>query len=147
MHVERFHINISERTLEDLRWRLAHARFPSAVRDAGWGYGSNLAYMRELVEYWLDGYDWRAQEALLNERLPQFLGDVDGFGTVGHGDTENAGFLRNDPAQGLSLITVILLTDEEDCSSSNTAAISTLRSTAMAAANEPYTTWICESVA
>jgi microsomal epoxide hydrolase len=34
--------------------------------------------MRELAEYWLDAYDWRAQEAMLNERLPQYLGDVDG---------------------------------------------------------------------
>jgi hypothetical protein len=42
-------------------------------------------------------------------------------GTLGHGDVPvaqggNLGFLRNDPAQGLSLIAIILLTDEEDCS-------------------------------
>ncbi|MEQ8662311.1 MAG: epoxide hydrolase [Gammaproteobacteria bacterium] len=78
MHVEAFRINIAERTLEDLRARLARTRFPSAVRDAGWAYGPDAAYMRELAEYWLDAYDWRAQEALLNERLPQYLGDVDG---------------------------------------------------------------------
>ncbi|MGD8862390.1 MAG: hypothetical protein PVI30_20430 [Myxococcales bacterium] len=52
---------------------------------------------------------------------PLFLGDVNGFGTLGHGDTDNAGFLRNDPVQGISLIAVIFVTDEEDCSSANTA--------------------------
>jgi hypothetical protein len=49
-----------------------------------------------------------------------FLPDGDGFGQLGHGDTTNAGFLRNDPAVGLSLIAIIMVTDEEDCSSKNT---------------------------
>jgi hypothetical protein len=49
-----------------------------------------------------------------------FLGDSSGQGIFGHGDTDNLGFLRNDPTQGLSLIAIVLVTDEEDCSSSNT---------------------------
>jgi hypothetical protein len=49
-----------------------------------------------------------------------FLGDAMGNGTFGHGDTDNAGFLRNDPTQGLSVIAIVIMTDEEDCSSSNT---------------------------
>ena len=49
-----------------------------------------------------------------------FLGDANGDGTLGHGDTENAGFLRDDPSQGLSVIAIVVVTDEEDCSSSNT---------------------------
>jgi hypothetical protein len=49
-----------------------------------------------------------------------FLADSNGFGQLGHGDTDNAGFLRNDPAVGLSLIAIIMVTDEEDCSSKNT---------------------------
>ena len=77
MHVESFRIAVAERTLTDLRERLGRARFPNQVRGAGWAYGTNLGYMKELVEYWLDAYDWRAQEAALN-RMPQFLGDVDG---------------------------------------------------------------------
>jgi hypothetical protein len=50
-----------------------------------------------------------------------FLADQNGFGTLGHGDVENAGFLRNDPSEGLSLIAVIVVTDEEDCSSRDTS--------------------------
>ncbi len=50
-----------------------------------------------------------------------FLADpVTGQGLLGHGDVENAGFLRNDPTQGLSLIAIIVLTDEDDCSASDT---------------------------
>jgi hypothetical protein len=46
-----------------------------------------------------------------------FLPDDNGFGQLGHGDTDNAGFLRNDPAAGLSVIAVVVVSDEEDCSS------------------------------
>jgi hypothetical protein len=49
-----------------------------------------------------------------------FLGDATGNGVFGHGDTDNAGFLRNDPTQGLSALAIVVVTDEEDCSSSNT---------------------------
>jgi hypothetical protein len=52
----------------------------------------------------------------------QFLADpATGKGATGHGDVENLGFLRNDPVQGLSLIAVIVLTDEDDCSASDTS--------------------------
>ncbi|MDD9937403.1 MAG: hypothetical protein OXT09_27580, partial [Myxococcales bacterium] len=50
----------------------------------------------------------------------QFLGDVNGFGQVGHGDQENAGFLRNDVVQGRSVIAIVMVSDEEDCSSADT---------------------------
>lgn len=49
-----------------------------------------------------------------------FLGDSMGFGRLGHGDVENDGFLRNDAIQGISLIAIILVSDEEDCSSRDT---------------------------
>ena len=50
MHVEPFRIDVDEATLADLRGRLARARFPSQVRNAGWAYGANVGYLRELVE-------------------------------------------------------------------------------------------------
>jgi hypothetical protein len=49
-----------------------------------------------------------------------FLGDAMGFGQLGHGDTDNKDFLRNDPRIGLSLIAAVFVTDEEDCSSADT---------------------------
>ena len=42
-------------------------RFPDQIDDTGWEYGIPVDYLRELVEYWRDEYDWRAQEARLNE--------------------------------------------------------------------------------
>ncbi|MGA2873368.1 MAG: epoxide hydrolase N-terminal domain-containing protein, partial [Candidatus Dormibacteria bacterium] len=57
--------------LEDLRVRLRATRWPDAPADAGWSLGTDLDYLRELVAYWADGFDWPAQEAAL-ARLPRF---------------------------------------------------------------------------
>jgi pimeloyl-ACP methyl ester carboxylesterase len=63
--------------LEDLRARLRATRWPDAPEDAGWSIGADLDYLRELVAYWADEFDWPAQEAAL-ARLPRYrvrLGD------------------------------------------------------------------------
>ncbi|MGH7279154.1 MAG: epoxide hydrolase family protein [Candidatus Rokuibacteriota bacterium] len=66
-----FSIAVPDAVLADLRARLDRTRFPDEVPDGGWQYGTSLAYMRELVAYWRDKYDWRVHEARLN-RLRQF---------------------------------------------------------------------------
>ena len=69
--VEPFRIDVPEAVLIDLRDRLARVRWPDEPPGAGWNYGTDLAYLQNLVRYWRDGYDWRAREAHLN-RFPQF---------------------------------------------------------------------------
>jgi hypothetical protein len=73
-----FRINVPEATLKDLRERLAKTRFPSEIEQSGWEYGTNLAYLKELVTYWRTTYDWRAQERKLNQ-LPQYKTTIDGI--------------------------------------------------------------------
>ena len=68
----------SAAALADLRARLRATRWPDAPEDAGWSLGTDLDYLRELVAYWADEFDWPAQEAAL-ARLPRFrvaLGDL-----------------------------------------------------------------------
>ncbi len=65
--------------LEDLRARLRATRWPDAPEDAGWSLGTDLGYLRELVAYWADGFDWPAQEAAL-ARLPRFRVLLGGLG-------------------------------------------------------------------
>lgn len=74
-----FTIEVPEAVLVDLRERLAKTRWPDEIENAGWDYGTSGVYLRELVEYWQDGFDWRKQERLLNS-FPGFRADVDGFG-------------------------------------------------------------------
>jgi microsomal epoxide hydrolase len=74
-----FSLHIPDAAIADLRARLALTRFPDQAPDAPWAYGTDLDYMRELVPYWRDQFDWRAQEAALNA-YPQFkvpLHDID----------------------------------------------------------------------
>jgi pimeloyl-ACP methyl ester carboxylesterase len=72
-----FRINVPDATLRDLKERLAKTRFPSEIEQSGWEYGTNLAYLRELVAYWHTQFDWREQERTLNQ-LPQFTTTIDG---------------------------------------------------------------------
>jgi len=72
-----FKIQVPETVLADLKRRLAQARFADEFPDAGWDYGTNLAYLKSLVEYWRDKYDWRAQEKRLNA-FEQFKNNIDG---------------------------------------------------------------------
>jgi len=74
-----FTVRVPAEVLADLRTRLERVRWPDEIAGEGWRYGTSLAYMKELVAYWRDRYDWRAQEARLNA-LPQFtlpMGDLD----------------------------------------------------------------------
>ena len=66
MQPEPFHVNIGDELLEDLRNRLRATRWPDELHGVGWDYGSTVDYMKELVEYWLNDFDWRAQERLIN---------------------------------------------------------------------------------
>lgn len=73
-----FTIDVPDAVLDDLARRLARARFPDQLDGAGWTYGTDLDYLRELTAYWRDEFDWRAQERRLNA-FPQFTTHVDGL--------------------------------------------------------------------
>ena len=75
--VRPFRIEIPQADLDDLNERLARTRFPDELPDVGWSRGVPLDYLKELAEYWRTSYDWREQEANLNE-LPQFTTTIDG---------------------------------------------------------------------
>ena len=72
-----FQIDVPQADLDDLQARLARVRWPDELPGAGWDYGVPLGYVKELVDYWRTGYDWRAVESKLN-RQPQFTTTIDG---------------------------------------------------------------------
>lgn len=73
-----FKIEIPQEVLSDLSVRLKQTRWTDEPANAGWNYGTNPAYLRELVDYWQHSYDWRAQETYLN-KFPQFKTEIDGI--------------------------------------------------------------------
>jgi len=50
MSVQPFKVQIPQATLDDLRERLARTRWADEISGAGWDYGANLAYMKELID-------------------------------------------------------------------------------------------------
>jgi len=77
MQIQPFTINIAQADVDDLQERLAHPRWPAPSPGAGWSRGVPLDYLQGLAEYWRTKYDWRQQEARLNE-YPQFTTEIDG---------------------------------------------------------------------
>ncbi|MFD8249459.1 epoxide hydrolase family protein [Nocardia sp. NPDC059691] len=73
-----FRIEIPQSDLDDLHDRLARTRWAAQLPGTGWDRGVPVDYLRELAEYWRTGFDWRAQEAALNE-FPQFKTHIDGL--------------------------------------------------------------------
>ena len=74
-----FTLHIPDADIADLRERLGRTRFPDQAPGEAWAYGTEVDYLRELIEYWRTTFDWRAEEAALNA-FPQFraaLEDVD----------------------------------------------------------------------
>ncbi|MBF6465369.1 epoxide hydrolase [Nocardia beijingensis] len=72
-----FRIEIPQAQLDDLHERLLETRWPDELPGVGWSRGVPVDYLKDLATHWRTRFDWRAQEALLNE-LPHFVTDVDG---------------------------------------------------------------------
>lgn len=72
-----FVIDIHQSELDDLTARLERTRFPAPLPGDGWDTGVPIEYLRELVGYWKDEYDWRAAETEINQ-MPQFTTTIDG---------------------------------------------------------------------
>jgi pimeloyl-ACP methyl ester carboxylesterase len=75
--MEPFTVDVPEATLVDLHERLARARLPNQIDGISWEQGTELGYLRGLLEHWRRGYDWRRTEARLNA-MPQVVTDVEG---------------------------------------------------------------------
>jgi pimeloyl-ACP methyl ester carboxylesterase len=79
LSVEPFPLQTDPAALDDLRRRLRTTRWPDSAADPGWSMGTDVTYLRELVGYWADEFDWAAREAALN-RLPHLRVELDGLG-------------------------------------------------------------------
>jgi pimeloyl-ACP methyl ester carboxylesterase len=78
MNAVPFTIAVADETLEDLRARLGRTRWPDALPGVGWDYGVSPEYLRGLMEHWRAGFDWRAEQARLNQ-LANFRVEIDGL--------------------------------------------------------------------
>lgn len=76
--IQRFSVAIDQHILDDLTIRLKNTRWPDELTGSSWTYGSDLAYTKELVDYWQCRFDWRSVEAEIN-KYPNFIATIDGY--------------------------------------------------------------------
>lgn len=77
--IKAFRIDVSAEILTDLRQRLMHTRWSYQLEGTGWDAGTDIAYLKTLTAYWQDTYDWRKQEAALNQ-FAHFKTELNGVG-------------------------------------------------------------------
>ena len=74
--IESYRVAVSESELENLRKRLRDTRWSPDFANDDWAYGTNAAYLKDLVEYWINEFDWRKQEAAINA-VPHFRTQIE----------------------------------------------------------------------
>jgi pimeloyl-ACP methyl ester carboxylesterase len=74
-----FTLSVASDVLHDLQQRLDRVRWPDQPPEGEpWAYGTDLGFLRRIVAYWREGFDWRQQEARINA-FPQYRARVAGI--------------------------------------------------------------------
>lgn len=70
-------VQVPEHVLVDLRARLRNTRWPSPFADVGWAMGTDLQYLRGLVDEWINDFDWHEIQDRFNA-FDQVEVEIDG---------------------------------------------------------------------
>jgi microsomal epoxide hydrolase len=73
-----FKINISNKIIEDINTKVANFPWHEMPDDGGWNYGTNLDYMKEISNYWVNKFNWRKMEEKIN-KFQNFKTNIDGI--------------------------------------------------------------------
>ena len=73
-----FKINISNKIIEDINTKVANFPWHEMPDDGGWNYGTNLDYMKEISNYWVNKFNWRKIEEKIN-KFQNFKTNIDGI--------------------------------------------------------------------
>ena len=77
MRATPFRVDVPASQLDDLRRRLRTTRWADDFGNETWTYGVERRWLEEMVRYWAEDFDWRAQEAAINA-FSQFRIELDG---------------------------------------------------------------------
>jgi len=75
--ITEFKCHIPQSAIDDLRSRLRQTRWTDEIKGSAWQYGASLSFMKELVDYWLNKFDWRRVEDEINQ-YPNYIAEIDG---------------------------------------------------------------------
>jgi pimeloyl-ACP methyl ester carboxylesterase len=74
-----FKVTVPQEILNDLKARLERTRWPDEISGSEWTYGASLSYMKSLVTYWHDTFNWRNVEDKINA-YANFKAEIEGIG-------------------------------------------------------------------
>lgn len=120
--IKPFSVQVPQQVLDDLKLRLSLTRWPDQLEGAGWDYGTDLSYLKELTDYWQHTFDWRKVEDEINS-YPNFMADIEGqelhfMHVKGKGKRSIPLIITHGwPGSFLEMMKLIpLLTEDPDCS-------------------------------
>ncbi|KAL2728874.1 juvenile hormone epoxide hydrolase 1-like [Vespula squamosa] len=74
-----FKINVSKSIIDDLNTRLENPRLNvEPLEGTAWTYGIPAPYLKKIISYWRNKYNWTERQALLN-KYPQFVTNIQGL--------------------------------------------------------------------
>ncbi|KAF7253552.1 Epoxide hydrolase 1 [Varanus komodoensis] len=73
-----FKVETSEAEINYLHRRLDEARLAESLDHACFHYGFNSAYLKKVISYWRNQFDWKKQIEVLN-KYPQFKTKIEGI--------------------------------------------------------------------
>jgi microsomal epoxide hydrolase len=74
--IKPFKINIADKEIQEIYSKVKNYRWHEMPEDGGWEYGTNIDYLKELSDYWVNNFDWRKHEAKIN-KFSNFKTNVD----------------------------------------------------------------------
>jgi len=73
-----FKLNVSDNILKEINLKVKNYPWHEMPEDGGWEYGTNLDYMKEISDYWVNKFDWKKHETEIN-KFSNYTTDVDGI--------------------------------------------------------------------
>ena len=62
-----FRIDVPEDVIQKIYTRVKEYPWHEMPDDGGWSYGTNLDYMKDFCDYWINKFNWREQERKINK--------------------------------------------------------------------------------
>ena len=63
----KFKIDVPEDVIQKIYTRVKEYPWHEMPDDGGWSYGTNLDYMKDFCDYWINKFNWREQERKINK--------------------------------------------------------------------------------
>ncbi|XP_012891705.1 PREDICTED: epoxide hydrolase 1-like [Dipodomys ordii] len=73
-----FKVETSDDEINDLHQRIDRFRWTPPLEDSRFHYGFNSSYLKKVLSYWRNDFDWRKQVELLNQ-YPHFKTTIEGL--------------------------------------------------------------------